>query len=216
MLFVGRIFKLSKLEIEKRADDLLAMSGLLDAKNKKVSSLSGGMTQRLGIAQAMMGKPEVLFLDEPTSALDPIGRKEVLDFILKIRENCTVFMSTHILEDVERVCDEIAIIDKGTIIVQEKTSEIKERFSEKLIEVEFNSTEELNRFLRIIEDDKEIVNSIKSDKNLITIDPVNPETSKIFLLQLIANSKFDIVRFEFVKASLEDVFVKLVGGQDGK
>jgi len=80
LFFVGRLFGLSRKENEKRADELLALSGLTDSANRRIGGYSGGMIQRLGIAQAMVNKPEVLFLDEPCSSLDPLGRKEVLEF----------------------------------------------------------------------------------------------------------------------------------------
>lgn len=213
LLFVGKIFGLAKEERENRAVELLEMSGLKDASDKKISSYSGGMTQRLGIAQAMMGKPKVLFLDEPTSALDPIGRKEVLDFILKIKESCTVFMSTHILSDVERVCDTVAIIDKGKVLVQEKTDLLKKRFSQRLIEIELETNEEVEKLIKEIET-KKLGEVLKTEESIITIHPFDFENDKKSLLVQISKMDVNLERFEVLNASLEDVFVKLIGGQD--
>jgi ABC-2 type transport system ATP-binding protein len=198
-----------------RADERLEMSGLKDAANKKISSYSGGMVQRLGIAQAMMGNPKVLFLDEPTSALDPIGRKEVLEFILKIKKSCTVFMSTHILSDVERVCDTVAIIDKGKVLVQEKTDVLKKKFSQKIIEVELSDRKDVERLKNIVETEK-LGGIIKEEDYIVTIHPENFEKGKMILLEEISKMAIDIQRFEVLNASLEDVFVKLIGGQDEK
>ncbi len=85
------------------------------------------MKQRLGIAQALLNEPKLLICDEPTSALDPIGRKEILDILLKVKERTTVIFSTHILSDVERICDEIAILRDGKIALSGDLSQIKKR-----------------------------------------------------------------------------------------
>lgn len=211
LLFVGKVFGLSKKDRENRADELLQMAGLDSAADKKISALSGGMLQRLGIAQALMGNPKVLFLDEPTSALDPIGRKEVLDFIAQIKQKCTVFMSTHILSDVERVCDTVAIINKGEIVLQENINSLKSRFAEKIVEIETVNSEEQTRLLNILKLNKSL-NILKSENNKIFIHPENLEKEKHILLGIIKDHNIDIVKFQLQNPSLEDVFVKLVGG----
>lgn len=211
LLFVGKVFGLSKKDREKRADELLQMAGLTNAADKKISALSGGMLQRLGIAQALMGNPKVLFLDEPTSALDPIGRKEVLDFIAQIKQKCTVFMSTHILSDVERVCDTVAIINKGEIILQENINSLKSRFAEKIIEIETINSAELKRLMDILVMDKSL-QIVKSESNKVIIHPENLDKEKQKLLGLIRDQNINIVKFQLQNPSLEDVFVKLVGG----
>ena len=112
--YVGRVFGLSAMERDARTKELLAIVGLTEAAKRKVGGYSGGMRQRLGLAQALVNRPNVLLLDEPVSALDPAGRKEVLDLIEALQGQCTVLMSTHILDDVERVCDTVGIISGGT------------------------------------------------------------------------------------------------------
>ena len=97
---------------KERANRLLEQVGLTYVAKRRIGGFSRGMRQRLGLAQALINQPEVLFLDEPVSALDPAGRKEVLDLIDGLRGKCTIFMSTHILADVERVCDTVGIIDQ--------------------------------------------------------------------------------------------------------
>lgn len=211
LLFVGKLFGLDQSERKTRADNLLQMAGLAHAADKKISALSGGMLQRLGIAQALMGNPKVLFLDEPTSALDPIGRKEVLDFIAQIKEKCTVFMSTHILSDVERVCDTVAIINKGEIVLQENINSLKSRFAEKIVEIETVNSEEQTRLMNILKLNKSL-NILKSENSKIIIHPENLEKEKQILLGIIKDHNIDIVKFQLQNPSLEDVFVKLVGG----
>jgi ABC-2 type transport system ATP-binding protein len=101
---------------EQRITDLLGRVGIADAADRRTSTYSGGMRQRLGIAQALVGRPAVILLDEPVSALDPIGRKDVLDLMRELKGETTVFYSTHILDDVQRVSDHVAIIDHGRLV----------------------------------------------------------------------------------------------------
>jgi len=214
LLFVGSIFGLSKSDAKSRAKNLLDISGLSQAKNKRVSALSGGMKQRLGIAQAMMGKPEVLFLDEPTSALDPIGRKEVLNFIHEIKDETTVFMSTHILEDVERVCDTVAIIDNGEIIIQEETKNLKEKFSNNIIELEFANQNELETLKKIVNNRPDLGEIINESSEFLVIHPKDIDYSRKGFLDEISRNNIGLLRFELSKPSLEDIFVKLVEGKN--
>ncbi len=101
---------------ESRIADLLERVGIADAADRRTSTYSGGMRQRLGIAQAMVGRSAVILLDEPVSALDPIGRKDVLDLMRELKGETTVFYSTHILDDVQRVSDHVAILDHGRLV----------------------------------------------------------------------------------------------------
>jgi ABC-2 type transport system ATP-binding protein len=213
--FIGEIFGLSKRERVQRAGELLEMAGLKDAAKKKVSSYSGGMLQRLGIAQALVGKPEVLLLDEPTSSLDPIGRKEVLDFITALRENCTVFMSTHILADVERVCDTIAIINKGKLVVEGNTDHLRKKYAPEVIEVELNDQEQLKSLNEYLNREG-LHNRINQEKISISISTGDPDADKYKILRFITENNLAISRFELVNVTLEDVFIKLVEGKNEK
>jgi len=108
----------------RRTGELLDLVGLADAADRPTKTYSGGMRQRLGIAQALAGDPAVLLLDEPAAALDPIGRRDVLELLRRLRGEVTVFYSTHILDDVQRVSDHVAILDKGRLIVSAPTAEL--------------------------------------------------------------------------------------------
>ncbi|MFL5725114.1 MAG: ABC transporter ATP-binding protein [Chloroflexota bacterium] len=101
---------------ERQISELLARVGIAEAADRHTSTYSGGMRQRLGIAQALVGRPAVILLDEPVSALDPIGRKDVLDLMRELKGETTVFYSTHILDDVQRVSDHVAILDHGRLV----------------------------------------------------------------------------------------------------
>ncbi len=134
--YLGRLYGLSSSERTTRTRELLALVRMEDVSKRRIAGFSRGMRQRLGIAAALIHHPEVLFLDEPASALDPAGRKEVLDLIGNLRGQCTVVMSTHILADVERVCDVVGIIAKGRMLVQSPREELLEHYAIPAFEVE--------------------------------------------------------------------------------
>ena len=122
--FYGRLCGVPAAEREARIDALLGQVGLASAADARLRTYSKGMLQRVGIAQALVHDPSVVFLDEPMSGLDPIGRKEIRDLILRLRqEGKTVFMNTHILSDVELLCDRVAIIVKGEIRYEGSTDD---------------------------------------------------------------------------------------------
>ncbi len=114
LTFMGQLSGLKKEELSKSIPKILEKVGLKDEENAKVSTFSGGMKQRLGIAQALLHKPSLIVMDEPVSALDPIGRREVLNLIEEIKKDTTILLSTHILGDVEEICERFVIIKDGT------------------------------------------------------------------------------------------------------
>jgi ABC-2 type transport system ATP-binding protein len=107
-----------------RVDDVLSVAGLTDAARRRVGGYSRGMLQRLGIAASVVGQPAVLLLDEPASALDPLGRREVLDVIGRMRGAATVLFSSHILADVQEVCDAVSVLDRGRLLFQGPIAEL--------------------------------------------------------------------------------------------
>ena len=114
---------------------LLERVGIAEAADRRTSTYSGGMRQRLGIAQALVGRPAVILLDEPVSALDPIGRKDVLDLMRELKGETTVFYSTHILDDVQRVSDHVAILDHGRLIKAAPTQVLLGSFTKDMLRV---------------------------------------------------------------------------------
>ena len=117
--FNGSFFGLKWKELDSIVSELLERVGLGSAGDKYLKSYSKGMLQRVGLAQSIINKPELLFLDEPMSGLDPIGRKMVKDLLVELREQgTTIFFNTHILADVESICDRISIINYGHLIVE--------------------------------------------------------------------------------------------------
>jgi len=110
--------------IEARIAESLELVGLADKADRPVGGFSGGERQRLGIAQAQINQPELLILDEPAAALDPMGRRDVLEIMARLRQQCTIFYSTHILDDVQRISDAVAIMDRGRMVAQAPIREL--------------------------------------------------------------------------------------------
>ncbi|MFX0101714.1 MAG: ABC transporter ATP-binding protein [Candidatus Hodarchaeota archaeon] len=110
--------------IKTRVEEMLDLVGLEEKADRATKTLSGGELQRLGIAQAQINSPELLILDEPAASLDPIGRKDMLEIMEKLREKCTIFYSTHILADVQRVSDHVAILNEGELVMQGSITDI--------------------------------------------------------------------------------------------
>jgi ABC-2 type transport system ATP-binding protein len=117
--FTARFFFYGpKNEIEKRISEMLELVGINEKADRPIKGFSGGEKQRLGIAQAMIHYPDLLILDEPTASLDPVGRHMILELMENLREFCTIFYSTHILDDVQRVSDTVGILNHGTMVAK--------------------------------------------------------------------------------------------------
>ncbi len=116
LTYMGSLFGMEKSRVRKKVEELLAAVGLVEARKQQLRKFSKGMVQRIGIAQALINEPKVVFLDEPMSGLDPLGRREVRQIIQTLRsQGVTVFFSSHILPDVEALCDRVAIMNKGKL-----------------------------------------------------------------------------------------------------
>lgn len=168
-----------KGDVEERIKEMLALVGL-EKDNKRICGFSRGMKQRLGIAQALLSKPQLLICDEPTSALDPMGRKEILDILKAVSGQTTVIFSTHILSDVERICDNVGILNNGSLAWQGTIEQVREMGGNRSFAVEFNSNEDMNRALEAIKNQNiDIANLEMKDSNLekLFLEVVGHETA---------------------------------------
>ncbi|MEP6843088.1 MAG: ABC transporter ATP-binding protein [Pseudolysinimonas sp.] len=204
----GGLFGLERAALVSRTGMLLDFAGLADVTTK-IGGYSRGMKQRLGLAQALINAPKLLLLDEPTSALDPIGRKEVLEMIETLRGRTTVFFSTHILGDVERVCDSVAILDRGRVLTQGPMSELKARYGkQKFIVQVADGAETLSSLIRQQEWAAQVA---PGDGGRIEITVTDARRAQHEIPKLVAQQHLGLVRFEAGELDLEDVFVELVG-----
>ena len=184
--------------------DLLAKVKLNGHADLKIGKYSRGMVQRLGIAQALIGNPDLLVLDEPTSGLDPAGRKEVREVILSLKaEGKTVFLSSHILSEVEQICDRVIIIDRGRVI---RAAGLEEMLSENnRVEIVVDQlTEALERALR----ERGATVGREVNRIRVQVEPAQKRT----VAEMLWAGGCDVISLTPMKNSLEDMFLKLVGG----
>lgn len=198
--FCGEIIGMNRAETESRANELLELVGLGD-EGHRIKGFSRGMKQRLGIAQALLGKPKLLICDEPTSALDPIGRKDILDILLAIRDRTTVLFSTHILSDVERICTDVAFLRDGVVNICGKLSDIKTRYRRNEYAIETENDADAVLLLNAFPVIK------KSDGGKISFS--ENECSVSELLRFIAEYNISILKIERLEPSLEDLFMEV-------
>jgi ABC-2 type transport system ATP-binding protein len=206
--FAGSLFGLSGTDLDERVAAMLELAGLTGVRTR-VGGFSRGMKQRLGVAQALIHGPRLLLLDEPTSALDPIGRRDVLDMVASLRGRTTVFFSTHILADVERVCDTVAVIARGKVVAQSGIDELRSRRGGlNRLSIEVDDPQRLWEglapapWLRTVE-------AGEAGELLVTCDDV--EAAQRELPALVGRLGLALRRFGIDELDLEDVFVDLVG-----
>ncbi|MDB9964339.1 gliding motility-associated ABC transporter ATP-binding subunit GldA [Vicingaceae bacterium] len=202
--FIAGVFKIKNTA--ERIDELIEMVGLTVEQNKKIGQLSKGYKQRVGLAQALIHDPEVLILDEPTTGLDPNQLEEIRGLIKKIGSSKTVMLSTHIMQEVEAICDRVIIINKGKIVANEKASDLSTLLSSKnAIQIEFE---------KAIDE--------KALRNIAGVQSAEKQVGNNYLVQV--NSEIDIRNqlFQFAIAQgttvltlkkeelkLEDIFKQL-------
>jgi len=210
LTYSTRLFGMSQIDSKKRIDEILDLVGLKDSAKRKIGGFSGGMIQRMGIAQAMIHNPPVLFLDEPTSALDPAGRHEVLELIQRLRGQVTVFLSSHILADIERVCDTVAIIKNGLLVLVAGRDELLQQYTASVVELEF--AHQQSDILLILMEDLRIqpwVTEVSVDQNILRVTVNDINESKLLLFPLLIEHRTDLVRYEWVHPTLEEIFLKV-------
>jgi ABC-2 type transport system ATP-binding protein len=208
LLLCGEITGLTKNDTLSKGKELLKLVGLSD-ENRKIKSFSRGMKQRLGIAQALLNEPKLLICDEPTSALDPIGRRQILDILLAIKGKTTVVFSTHILSDVERVCDYVAVLHKGKLALHGTLSEIRDQYSTNGFNIEFENEEQLSNFSNSKEIKDHDVQLLRN-KNLLTVTFNDVNKDGYFLVHLLYQKKIVPLKFEKIEPSLENLFTEVV------
>lgn len=201
----GSITGLSKNEIKNKSEELLELVGLRDV-NKRISGYSRGMKQRLGIAQALLNSPKLLICDEPTSALDPLGRKEILDIILKIKDSTTVIFSTHILSDVEAICDHVVVLDKGKNVLEGSIDELKNIKRKNTIKIRFKSDKELKTF-KSLDKFSNLITNEKGDTLYLT-DEENQLKDIDILYELYKLNIFPL-EIKIEEPTLENIFLEV-------
>lgn len=210
--FYAKLSGIKSNEIESTIDEMLELVKLTEFKHKNANRMSGGMKQRLGIAQAMINKPKLVILDEPVSSLDPLGRREVLNLIKSIKDDATIIFSTHILSDAEEVCDRFCLLKQGTLLDDFYVEDKIASKTDNIVSIEVVSG---------LEEWESKINSLPFVKNYsklkntfhIEITDSNYET-KNHLLKSLVEARVDFSQIEFSTFSLEKYFLEMVGDSD--
>lgn len=205
--FCGEITEMNPGEIRTRSRELLELVGLGSEKHR-IKGFSRGMKQRLGIAQALLHHPRLLICDEPTSALDPVGRKEILDLLLTVREQTTVLFSTHILSDVERICTDVAFLNNGVVHLKGALADIMQKYR----------TEEY------ILEPENITDLATLRQAFPGMGPINgnqlhfsQKVCNLFeVLAFTADRRIPLTKLERLEPSLESLFMQLVRPLDAR
>ncbi len=202
--------------IEGRVQESLELVGLVDKLDCPVGQLSGGERQRLGIAQAQINNPELLILDEPTASLDPMGRKAVLDIMNRLRERTTVLYSTHILSDVQRVADGVAILDHGRLVTQADVGELLEHGAGSVYSMTIKG--DPNRAVSMLQRLPWVISvqvRMQPSDAVLQIQVSDDQEAEARLLRtVLADTSVIVTGFGLQAPELEDIFIHLVGGED--
>ena len=196
----GEVCGMSKADIATRSNELLDLVGL-EQERHRIKGFSRGMKQRLGIAQALLNRPKLLICDEPTSALDPAGRKEILDILLTAKEQTTVFFSTHILSDVERICTEAAFLNDGKIAMQGTISELRNKRSSNGFIIEMEKKEVTDTLA------KAFCKLQRTEENVLVYQ--GDEDHFFDIMKYISENKIPITKIERIEPTLESLFLEV-------
>lgn len=207
LILCGKIAGLSKKLCIERIPHLLNLVGLEQGK-KKVGSYSRGMKQRLGIAQALLHQPKLLICDEPTSALDPAGRKEILDILLSVKQETAVLFSTHILPDVEKICDEIGILHQGNLKLTGNLDEQKQKHAKKMLRIVLENPKLEERFLHIISG-WQACTQIERQEGAFILTVSDIPIARATFFQALLQHEIPIEKFEVIQPSLEQIFLEV-------
>ena len=216
--FAGRLYSggWNPLVLRKRVDALIEQVGLVGKGRRRVRALSGGERQRLGIAQALIGEPELLILDEPSAGLDPRGRREVIDLIDDVRQHTTVFYSTHILDDVQRVSDAVAVVGGGRMLAQGSVGEILGTPIGTYTAMLRGKPDGLRERMGAEPWVASVDTAKRGELEEWTVRLADESAAHRLLPLLAGQQGCDVVEFHLSDRSLEDAYLEIVGGVHGE
>lgn len=206
--FMGKLSNMEKNDVETRILEVLLLVGLADKAKKKISTYSGGMRQRLGIAQAILHRPELLILDEPVSALDPIGRREIIQLLENLKKEITILFSTHILKDAEEICDRIAIIKEGELVTDKTVTQLLQEESSSIFDVEFIGDSDAWQQILI---QNEFIEKIEKIGTVYQVYSTDRKACSEAILKTLLQINGELIRVENRHQNLEEIFVEKVG-----
>jgi ABC-2 type transport system ATP-binding protein len=200
--FVGRIYKVKNLK--SRVAEMVHAVGLDVEQNKKIGALSKGYRQRVGLAQAIIHDPEVLILDEPTTGLDPNQLVEIRELIRQIGKQKTVLLSTHIMQEVEAICDRVIILSKGQIVADDKAKTLQQELAHQTVYVEFDAKVTKAQLTKIVN-----VSKVEALNNGWLIESRSTDDLRKLVSQHAQTQNWLILTLNIEQKSLEEVFKEL-------
>lgn len=218
LTYIGELSGLIRKDAKKRTLELLENLQLTKSRDRHIGKYSEGMKQRIGIAAALIHNPELLILDEPTSNLDPIGRANIINDIRNLSKKVSVFVSSHILSEIEQMCENVTIINKGKIVLTDTIKNIKKMHSIKssqiIIILNTNSNEKMMQQLQ----GKDFISNIWIDDNdsKIHIIPKDIESLQKSIPKIILDNNLILREFYQPETSLQDIFIELMENEVNK
>lgn len=195
-----------KFNVKARVEEMIELTGLVREQNKKIEALSKGYRQRVGLAQALIHDPEILILDEPTSGLDPNQLVDIRKIISELGRNKTIILSTHIMQEVEAICNRVIIIDKGKIVADEKTENLSKLIgSERRFKVEFKESINKAKLLHM-----DFVESAEQKEgNIWIINSKNNKDIREDIFKFAVDNNYKVLSLSQDKSTMEEIFQKL-------
>lgn len=210
LIFSAKLSGLSRRKAFQRSQEVIEMVGLKQDAKRRISGYSGGMKQRLGIAQSLVHEPELIILDEPVSALDPIGRREVMDLINRLRGEVTVFFSTHVLHDAEEICDDMMLMVDGRIAEIGSLHDLRVKYRQPVITIEVEEGKRELDWLQSLSS-QPFVRDVDLGKRGAKLVVTDMAVARTTLIRELAENGVEILHFEAGTSSLEDMFMRVVG-----
>jgi ABC-2 type transport system ATP-binding protein len=199
--FIGGLYGMKGNVLKSRIEELISLCGLELEANKKIQQLSKGYRQRVGLAKALIHDPEVIILDEPTTGLDPNQLAEIRKLIKNISVNKTLILSTHIMQEVEAICDKVVIINRGKIVASDLLQNLKSVVGKNILLVETEESMELEWFAHLGE-----VSFVQNKKHSISLVVVDAVSARKELLQIVQQKSLTLVSIQQQEKNLESIF----------
>ncbi len=206
--FYGAFHRMERNHLAKRRDEVLQITGLVDAAKRPLRSYSKGMLQRIGLCQAILSEPDIVFLDEPSTGLDPMGRRKIKDVIHNLKQRgTTVFLNSHILSDVQDTCDRIGIVKDGRLIKVANVQELTVDQHVLRINID-NPTDEIISMINTI-----VISCKKIDDDTIELAIDTPENTPDIISKIV-ESGGRIFEVRYHESSLEDTFISIIENEE--
>ena len=211
LILVGELFGMARHDARARALELLEELGIADAGNRRIGGYSGGMKQRLGLAQTLVRKPRLLILDEPVTGLDPVGRRDVLELLRRLKRESTILFSTHVLPDAEELSDDILIIRRGEIAVADRLDVLRERYEQPIVEIEFDTEAVARQWSETLS--AAVGSPPELRRNVVRFrfdETAAARAGAVPLYRAIAEQAVPARRVELGQTTLEDLFLRAI------